>query len=617
MSDIIQLLPDAIANQIAAGEVVQRPASALKELLENAIDAGASKVQVIVKEAGKALIQVIDDGKGMSMTDARMSFERHATSKIRTSADLFAIRTFGFRGEALASIAAVAQVEMKTRPQNEELGTHICIDGSEVKKQEPTTCPVGTSISVKNLFFNVPARRNFLKSNAVEMRHIVDEFQRVALSYSEIAFMLYQNDMELFNLSPGKLSQRIVGLLGKSYQGQLVACEENTPLLKIKGYVGKPEQAKKTRGEQFFFVNNRYIKSNYLNHAVLSAFEGLIASDQHPFYVLFLDLDPSHIDINVHPTKTEIKFDDERTVYGLVRSAVKQALGAHNVVPTLDFSFDVNFAENWKNDAVKKEEVSRENSYKTFNTPAFKKQEVSGWEKLFENNQPSNYLDRGSQSHDNDDTELLTFSSKANGTDRKEPLSMPQDMADTGITFQIGLAYVVAQMSFGMLVLDQQASHERILYEKFKRQLENSTGASQQCLFPQTIDLSPADFTLVMDLKEELTTLGFLIAEFGHHAILINGIPADITINNEKALFEALLEQYKHFKSELSLDKKENLARSLAKKSSLKKGVKLNNREMETLVGQLFACQNPNYGLSGNKTFVKLDFNKIASFFSQ
>jgi DNA mismatch repair protein MutL len=616
MSDIIQLLPDAIANQIAAGEVVQRPASALKELLENAVDAGASKIQVIIKEAGKMLIQVMDNGKGMSMTDARMSFERHATSKIRTSADLFAIRTFGFRGEALASIAAVAQVEMKTRRKDEELGTHLCIDGSEVKKQELTTCPVGTSIAVKNLFFNVPARRNFLKSNAVEMRHIVDEFQRVALSYPEIAFTLFQNDMELFNLTPGKLSQRIVGLLGKAYQGQLVACEENTPLLKIRGYVGKPEQAKKTRGEQFFFVNNRYIKSNYLNHAVLSAFEGLISADQHPFYVLFLDLDPAHIDINVHPTKTEIKFDDERTIYGLVRSAVKQALGAHNVVPTLDFSFDVNFAENWKNDEQKKEEVSRENSYKTFNTPTFKKQDVAGWEKLFERNQSGTGLERLDREHKEDETELLTFSSKANGSDRKEPLVASAEMEDTGATFQVGLAYVVAQMSFGMLILDQQACHERILYEKFKRQLENLTGASQQCLFPQSIDLSPSDFALVMDLKEELTNLGFLVAEFGQNAVLINGVPADITINNEKALFEALLEQYKHFKSELSLDKKENLARSLAKKSSLKRGAKLNSREMETLVGQLFACQNPNYGLSGNKTFIKLDTNKIYSFFS-
>jgi len=617
MSDIIQLLPDAIANQIAAGEVVQRPASALKELLENAVDAGASKVQVVVKDAGKTLIQVIDDGKGMSMTDARMSFERHATSKIRTSADLFAIRTFGFRGEALASIAAVAQVEMKTRLKEEELGTHLCIEGSEVKKQEPTTCPVGTSIAVKNLFFNVPARRNFLKSNAVEMRHIVEEFQRVALSYPEVAFHLLQNDMDLFNLPSGKLSQRIVGVFGKAYQGQLVACKEDTPHMGIQGYIGKPQNAKKTRGEQFFFVNNRFIKSNYLHHAVSNAYEGLISADQHPFYVLFLEIDPVHIDINVHPTKTEIKFDDERTIYGVIRSAVKQALGAHNVVPTLDFSFDVNFAENWKHDTAKNNEVSRENSYKTFSTPSFKKQDVSGWEKMFEKNSSNVDFEASRLGDEEDDKELLTFSSKANRLDRKDDLEPVLESEDTGITFQVGLAYVVVQMSTGMLLLDQQASHERVLYEKYKRQLQNASGASQQCLFPQSINLSPPDFALVMDLKEELTNLGFLVAEFGNNSIVINGVPADITINNEKALFEGLLEQFKNFKSELSLDKRENLARSLARKASLKRGAKLNSQEMETLVGQLFACQNANYGLSGNKTFVKLDTNKILSFFNQ
>ena len=362
MNDIIQLLPDAIANQIAAGEVVQRPASALKELLENAVDAGATSIQVIVKEAGKQLIQVIDNGKGMSPTDARMSFERHATSKIRTSSDLFSIRTFGFRGEALASIAAVAQVELKTKTADSELGTLIQIEGSEIKKQEPVASLTGTSVSMRNLFFNVPARRNFLKSNSVEMKHIVDEFQRVALSYPEIAFSLYQQDLEVYSLSPGKLSNRIVGIFGKNYQGQLVPCEELTPHLNVRGYIGKPENAKKTRGEQFFFVNNRYIKSSYLNFAVSTAFEGLLQKDQHPFYVLFLEIDPAHIDINVHPTKTEIKFDDERTIYGVIRSAVKQSLGAHHVVPALDFSFDVNFNQNWDKDPSKKEQVDREYS---------------------------------------------------------------------------------------------------------------------------------------------------------------------------------------------------------------------------------------------------------------
>lgn len=616
MNDVIQLLPDAIANQIAAGEVVQRPASALKELLENAVDAGATKVQVVVKEAGKMLIQVIDDGKGMSMTDARMSFERHATSKIRTAADLFAIRTFGFRGEALASIAAVAQVEMKTRPVDGELGVLLCVEGSEVKKQEPAVCPTGTSIAVKNLFFNVPARRNFLKSNAAEMRHIVEEFQRVALSYPEIAFSLMQHDMELFNLGPGKLSQRVVGIFGKSYQGQLVSCKEDTPHLTIKGYVGKPQNAKKTRGEQFFFVNNRYIKSNYLHHAVNTAFEGLIAPDQHPFYVLFIEIDPVHIDINVHPTKTEIKFDDEKTIYGVVRSAVKQALGAHNVVPALDFSFDVNFAENWKNDGRRNDELGKENSYRSFSSPHLKKQDVSGWEKMFENNPAGPDAGQPGFSVDRDDKELLTFSSRVNGLEKKEPADTGAGGEGTGVTFQVGMAFIVAQMSSGLLILDQQACHERILYEKFKLRLQNAAGASQQCLFPQRIDLSPPDYALVMDLREELTDLGFLVAEFGNNAVIINGVPADVPINNEKALFEALLEQFKHFKSELSLDKKENLARSLAKKSSIKKGTRLDTQEMETLVGQLFACQNPNYGLSGNKTFIRFEVNKIASFFS-
>ncbi|AWW30474.1 DNA mismatch repair endonuclease MutL [Echinicola strongylocentroti] len=624
MSDIIQLLPDAIANQIAAGEVVQRPSSALKELLENAIDAGATDIQVVIKEAGKILIQVIDNGKGMSLTDARMCFERHATSKIRSSEDLFAIRTFGFRGEAMASIAAVAQVELKTRAMGEELGTLICIEGSEVKKQEPVVCPEGTSISVKNLFFNVPARRNFLKSNPVEMKHIVEEFQRVALANPEVSFSLMHNDMELFKLSSGKLSQRIVGIFGKNYQSQLVACEEDTPHVTIKGYVGKPENAKKSRGEQYFFVNNRYIKSNYLNHAVTNAFDGLMASDQHPFYVLFLELDPSHIDINVHPTKTEIKFDDERTIYSVVRAGVKQALGAHNVVPTLDFSLDVNFTENWKNDEVRKDEVSRENSYKTYSTPSFKKQDTSGWERLFEGEKNSDVRESAIKETSDDSSELLTFSSRANEEDEgssftPEPLpsAHPAEERNTGTTFQVELNYIVAQLGTGLLLIDQQASHERILYERYIKQLKNTGGASQQCLFPQSLSLSLADYTLAMDLHEELNSLGFVIEEFGKNTLLIKGVPADVQVNNEKALFEGLLEQFNHFKSELSLDNKENLARSLAKKSSIKKGTKLKSQEMETLVGQLFACQNPNYGLSGNKTFVKLDLSKIRSFFEK
>ena len=617
MNDLIQLLPDAIANQIAAGEVVQRPSSALKELMENAIDAQASQVEVVIKDAGKSLIKVVDDGMGMSVTDARMSFERHATSKIKKSDDLFCIQTFGFRGEALASIAAVAQVEMRTKRASDELGTLICIDGSEVKKQEPLVCQDGTSISVKNLFFNVPARRNFLKSNPVEMRHIVDEFQRVALAYPEISFSLYQNDMRLFNLLPGKLSKRIVGIFGNAYKEQLMVCQEDTQLLRVKGYIGKPESAKKTRGEQYFFVNNRYIKSNYLHHAVSTAYEGLMASDQHPFYVLFLEIDPRHIDINVHPTKTEIKFDDDRTVYGLLRSAVKQALGAHHVMPTLDFSLDVNFTETWKNDASKKQDVQAENSYKQYNSPAFSNKDPSGWEKLFEGKPGDERLPSEEEmlaEREAASKETLTFESKANKNESNE-IGLKEN-SETGTTFQIESRYIVTQMSSGLLIFDQQALHERVLYEKYRYQLDQSKGSSQQCLFPQQIKLSPSDFALFVDLKDELASLGFLVSVFGKDTVVINGVPADITITNEKALFEGLLEQFKHFKSELSLDRRENLARSLAKRSSIKKGTKLAQTQMESLVGQLFACQNPNYSPSGNKTFVKLDINRINSFFN-
>ena len=615
MSDIIQLLPDAIANQIAAGEVVQRPASALKELLENAVDAKATQIQVWIKDAGKQLIHVIDNGRGMSPTDARMSFERHATSKIRIAQDLFAIRTLGFRGEALASIAAVAQVELKTRQEKAELGTLLQIEGSEVKKQEPIATAVGTSVAMKNLFFNVPARRNFLKSNPVEMRHIVDEFQRVALSHPEIGFSLYQQDLETYHLLPSKLSQRIVGIFGKSSQNQLVPCEEDTPHLKIKGYVGKPEYAKKTKGEQFFFVNNRYIKSSYLHHAVSTAFEGLIQADQHPFYVLFLEIDPAHIDINVHPTKTEIKFEDERTVYAVLRAAIKQALGAHHVMPALDFSMDVNFQENWTKNPSTALELDREYSYKTYNTPEFQKASVAGWARLFQGAVPTESTWHNTQVS-KEDQEILTFPSRASA-EEVLPTSAAEVQEGTGTTFQVELSYIVAQMSTGVLIVDQQLSHERILYERYFKQLQASQGSSQQCLFPATLTLNPGDFSLVMDMLPELHSLGFQVEEFGKDTVVIQGVPADTQVKNEKELFEGLIEQYKNFKSELSLDKKENLARSLAKRSSLKKGQRLDAREMETLVGQLFACQNPNYSPSGNKTFVKLDLPSIHAFFAK
>ncbi|MFN6944574.1 MAG: DNA mismatch repair endonuclease MutL [Cytophagaceae bacterium] len=619
MPDIIKLLPDALANQIAAGEVVQRPASVVKELLENAIDAGSTSIQLIVKDAGKQLIQVIDNGKGMSETDARMCFERHATSKISRTEDLFCIRTMGFRGEAMASIAAVAQVELKSRKEEEELGTLIKIEGSEIKAQEPVATPAGTSISVKNLFYNVPARRNFLKSNPVELRHILEEFQRVALSNPEIAFTMIQNDLETYNLPQEKLSRRIVSLFGKSYQEQLIICEEETEMVRIHGFAGKPEHARKTRGEQYFFVNNRFIRNNYLHHAVMNAYEALLPDDSFPFYVLFIELDPKHIDINVHPTKTEIKFDDERTIYAIIRAAIKKSLATHNITPSIDFDQDINF-----NMMISSQQGDKSMDFNQFHGSArpsgeYRKNDTKNWETLY------NQFETGGKNNENPEVEqpdahqeAVTFESKANSM-TSNSLKLMKELLDpeNHSTFQLHNRYIVAQIKSGMVIVDQQAAHERILYEKYLNMLQNKFGASQQFLFPQTIELNPADFALVMELENEIKALGFVFNVFGNTSIVVNGTPADVPTGGEKNLFENLLEQFKQNRSELKLDIKENLARSLAKKAALKTGNRLSVMEMNTLIDQLFACKNPNYAPNGNHTIVVMDMNRIGRFFNK
>jgi DNA mismatch repair protein MutL len=598
MPDIIQLLPDSIANQIAAGEVVQRPASAVKELMENAIDAGATEITVRVKEAGKGLIQVIDNGDGMNETDARMSFERHATSKIRKAEDLFTIQTMGFRGEALASIAAVAQVELTTRMADAELGTEIKIEGSEVICQEPVASSKGTSVSVKNLFYNIPARRNFLKSNAVELRHINDEFTRVALANSKVSFKFYQNDLENFNLPAGKLSQRIIGLFGQAYKEQMVKCREETEHITVSGFVGKPEFARKTRGEQFFFVNNRFIKSGYLHHAVLNAFEGLLAPETHPFYVLFIEIDPKHIDVNVHPTKTEIKFDDERTVYGVIRAAVRQSLAAHNVMPSLDFDQDINFATFRKTEPAIS---TADKAYTQFkNVPRDKN--LEHWETM--------YQGEIRQSKLNFDHEAASMEKSDLGGSSEQLIQTDKDL------FQVSGRYIVAPVQDGVMFVDQRRANERILYERFVGQLANRSGNAQQCMFPVNMELSPGDFGLVMELKDEIAALGFIFEEFGGNSIVINATPAGLPASNEKALFEGLIEQYKVNKTELSVSKQDNLARAMAKRSSRLSGQVLSKAECKGLVDGLFACGNPNYDLSGGKTFFTLDLKKIENSFN-
>jgi DNA mismatch repair protein MutL len=621
MTDIIQLLPDSIANQIAAGEVVQRPASVVKELVENSVDAQSTSIQVIVREAGKTLIQVIDDGLGMSETDARMSFERHATSKIRQSNDLFSIRTLGFRGEALASIAAVAQVELRTRRRSDELGTQIRIEGSELKIQEAISCMPGTNFCVKNLFYNVPARRNFLRSNAVEMRHILDEFQRTALARPEIAFSLYQNDLEVYNLPSGKLSHRIVSIFGKSYREQLAPCQEETDFVKVNGFVGKPEFAKKTRGEQFFFVNKRYIRHNYLHHAVMAAFENLLPEESYPFYVLFIEIDPAHIDINVHPTKTEIKFDDERAVYAIVHAAVRRALGAHNITPSLDFEMDVNIGTmpNWSSQKSAPSSPSFSGTTPPLEPDASPTRTSStNWTVLYQQFQQAFPKDQITDIPASETTSLsLTFESKANHLPPNKS-SVTKQLRPEGdpITFQLHNRFIVTQIKSGMLIIDQRAAHERILYEKFLLTLNKRNGTSQQTLFPQTIELNAGDFELLLDMEEEIKSLGFEFTIMGKHSVVVHGIPADVSKGDEKELLEGLIEQYKWHQAELNLGKEENIARSLARRSALKPGMKLAVTEMNMLIDQLFASSNPNYSPDGNPTLVLLGLEKIESFFT-
>ncbi len=623
MSDIIRLLPESLANQIAAGEVVQRPASAIKELLENSVDAGATSIQLIVKEAGKQLIRVIDNGAGMSETDARMSFERHATSKLRTSDDLFRIITKGFRGEALASIAAVAQVELKTKRKLAELGTFICIEGSEVKKQEPCVTTDGTTVSVKNLFFNVPARRNFLKSNPVEMRHIIDEFQRVALAHPEIAFSLHQNDLPVYQLEGGKLSSRIVGLFNKNYREQLVPVDESTDQIRIHGYIGKPEFSKKTRGEQFFFINNRYIKNNYLNHAITSAFEGLLITDTYPFYVLYIEMDPGKIDINVHPTKTEVKFEDERLIYGVVKSSIRQALGAHNIAPSLDFNYDVNF------DAITRSKLNFDDIRQTkspvpSSSPSFaspvSRSNAKNWERLYEDaNLEAQYRFEEIKKEAGPEAEpvIKTFTSEATAEELATPQSDSLSDSEAIAPYQLHKKYICKQVKSGLLIINQEHAHERVLYERFTQHLEKGHASSQQFLFPQQINLNPSDYQLVLEMEEEMKALGFVFSIFGQNTLVINGMPAELSGTNETEVLEGLIEQFKLYKSELSINRKENLARSMAKRTGLKNGKLLDGEEMLSLIDQLFACKQPNYTPGGQPTMHILGLDRLASFFNE
>jgi DNA mismatch repair protein MutL len=591
VADIIQLLPDNIANQIAAGEVIQRPGSAVKELLENAVDAGATEIRLLVADAGKALVQVIDNGKGMSPADARMAFERHATSKIREIDDLFRIKTMGFRGEALASIAAVAQVEIKTRRQEDELGTFVEIENSLVIKQEPCSTPAGTNISMKNLFFNVPARRNFLKSNAAELRHIIDEFIRVAMAFPHIFFSLTSNGQEVFHLEPGSLKQRIVQVLGNQYNAKLVSVSEQTDYMNIYGFVGKPETARKTRGDQYFFVNNRFIKSAYLNHAVNTAFEGLIAKDSFPGYVIYIELDPAQVDINVHPTKQEIKFEDEKIIYAFVQAAVKHALAQFSIAPSLDFTLN---QEIQQLDAVSK----------PFTTDQKDAAVSSSLYRTFTQKNQAHFIEKENKS------ELKAW--KEFFIQPAQPVTPPVIeepkkwvvIPDTPL-LQLHNTYIIASTLSGFILVHQQLAHERILYDRYSTAAHGSKISTQKSLFPVTLELPAADAALLQDLLPDLQSIGYEVEPFGNNSFVIQGIPADIVPGNEKHAIELLIEQFKHFSSDIKFSKREKLVRCMARQQAIKAGQSLTQQEMLRLVEELFACSSPNATPTGSPTFLE------------
>lgn len=624
MPDIIQLLPDHIANQIAAGEVIQRPASAVKELLENAVDAGATEIQLIIQDAGKQLLQVIDNGKGMSETDARMAFERHATSKIREIDDLFRIKTMGFRGEALASIAAVAQVELKTKRAEDTAGTYIEIENSVVKKQEPVAMATGTSIAMKNLFFNVPARRNFLKSNAAEMRHIVDEFIRVAMAYPEIFFSLSANGQQMFHLEKGTLKQRIVQILGNQYNAKLVTVQEHTDYMNIRGFIGKPETAKKTRGDQYFFVNNRFIKSAYLNHAVASAFQEMIAADSFPAYVLFIDLDPSQVDVNVHPTKQEIKFEDEKIVYAFVQSAVKHALAQFSITPTLDFDLDPGIQQL---DAVskpfteqRKNEASSSSLYQTFTQKhaAHKidpshKSELKHWKDFYTPGKQEPIADSPESKAEN----IFSGVQQSGNSSIEQFTSIQSNSIPDQDFTQLHNTYIIAATSRGIILIHQQNAHERILFERYQQAMSGTAVATQRSLFPATLQVSPQDAVMLNEIIPDLHQLGYHVEPFGKNTFVIQGTPADVEQGNESFAIELLLEQIKHFSSDVKFSKREKVIRSLAQQHSVKAGRSLTQKEMKQLVDDLFQCRQPNVTALGNPTYTELKKEEMEKLFGK
>ena len=603
MLDVIKLLPDSVANQIAAGEVIQRPASAVKELMENALDAGATQIDLVVKDAGKSLIMVIDNGCGMSETDARLCFERHATSKISKAEDLFAIRTMGFRGEALASIAAIAQVELKTRRKEDEVGVKIVNEGSVVKEQSLIPMQPGTMFSIKNLFFNVPARRNFLKSPQAEMRHIVEEFTRVTLMNPEVGFTLTSDGKELYHLYAGNLKQRIMGLFGSSYAEKLLPVSQDSERVCINGFIVKAEYAKKTRGEQYFFVNKRFIKHAYLHHAIENAFMEMIPKDSFPGYFLNIEVDPADIDINIHPTKTEVNFLDVKLVYAILHAAVRKAIGQHNLSPTIDFTespdLNIDFGEASKaSRPFVMPNVPVDEFYNPFNQTASNQEFKPKW-----NDFP--------QHRDKPSGDWRQLYGERVDQPINEEVEPNAGQPENSHYLQVNQSYIITTVKSGILLVDQHLAHTRVLFEKYLKQMENHSGASQQELFPQALSLNLNDASLLKELQPELENLGFVLEQANPTTFMINGTPSDSAGSDAVELVEKILDNYKINRTDLQLDRKLNLAKTMATQLSIKAQTRLTEPEMQNLVDQLFACNVAEIAPNGKKTFVILGMEEL------
>ncbi len=586
MPDVIRLLPDSVSNQIAAGEVIQRPSSVVKELMENAVDANAENIRVNIKDAGKTLIQVTDDGTGMSETDARLSFERHATSKISSAQDLFAITTKGFRGEALASIASVAMVEVKTRREEDDAGTHIIISRSKVEKQEPCSCPRGSGFQVKNLFFNIPARRKFLKSDNTEIRHIIIEFQKLAIAHPVIRFSLHHNDSEIYNLPTANYRQRIIGIFGKHINQDLITVETDTNLVRIKGFIGKPENAKKTYGEQFFFVNNRFMKHPYFHKAVVEAYNNILPPEAIPSYFLFLEADPATIDINIHPTKTEIKFEDEKAIWQIILASVREALGRFNIVPSLNFDteelIEIPATRAGAAYMPPPPEIELDAGYNPFASDTinlsradalerFERENLKGWERLY----PAPEKESPGQT----DTKVIPESSRK--------------------FFQIRNKYIVCPVKSGLMLIDQKRAHERILYERYMDCLESNTYAGQKSMFPVSFVINPADMYIIREIEAGLRQLGFDLILTGNEQVSVSALPAGAGTEDPAEMLEIIIEEYKNSQSDPATLAKDKVAAAMASASAIHYGKQLTIKEMEVFFDMLFACKAPNYSPRG------------------